>query len=78
MSCQEGNEGRQGYNDEEWQTSDPGFVPGMWDQDVQNWEELTHLQIKSSLIIRELLLILLCFNFLLGLIAHSVTFELAL
>ncbi len=40
MPCQEGNEGSQGYNDEEWETGYSGDMSHMWDQDVQNWEEL--------------------------------------
>jgi len=37
---QEGNEGCQGDNHEEWKAGNTGRVPCMWDQDVQNWEEL--------------------------------------
>ena len=40
VPCQEGDEGRQGHNHEEWQAGNPGCVPGMWYQDVQNREEL--------------------------------------
>ena len=37
---QKRNEGPQGYNHEEWQAGDSGDMPQMWDQDVQNREEL--------------------------------------
>ena len=37
---QKGNERRQGHNHEEWQAGDPGRMPYLWDQDVQDREEL--------------------------------------
>ena len=40
MPCQEGDEGHQGYNHEEWQAGNPGCMPSVWYQDVQDWEEL--------------------------------------
>jgi hypothetical protein len=40
VPCQEGNEGCQGHNDEEWQASDPGCVLLMRHQDVPNRQEL--------------------------------------
>ncbi len=40
VPCQEGDEGLQGYNHEEWQAGNPGCMPSVWYQDVQDWEEL--------------------------------------
>jgi hypothetical protein len=40
VPCQEGDEGHQGYNHEEWQAGNPGCMPSVWYQDVQDWEEL--------------------------------------
>ncbi len=40
VPCQEGNEGHQGYNHEEWQAGNPGCMSSVWHQDVQDWEEL--------------------------------------
>ena len=31
------------YNYEEWKTSDPGDMPSVWDQDVQDREELEQI-----------------------------------
>jgi len=49
MPCQEGNEGCQGYNYEEWPTGNPGRMPRMWDQDVPNREELKLVSRVSGL-----------------------------
>jgi hypothetical protein len=40
MPDKEGNEGRKGNNYEERQTSDPGNMPGLRNQDVQDWQKL--------------------------------------
>ena len=40
MQSQEGNERRQEHNHEEWQAGDPGCMSDMWNQDVQDREEL--------------------------------------
>ena len=58
MQDQEGNEGCQGRNHEEWEASNSGCLSDMWDQDVQDREELEpnvsqllqagHLHIKDT------------------------------
>ena len=40
MPNDEGNERDEGRNHEEWQARDPGCLPGVWYEDVQNWQEL--------------------------------------
>ena len=40
VSHQAGNEGHQKHNHEKWQTSNPGRVPGVRNQNVQDWKEL--------------------------------------
>ena len=40
VPCQEGDEGRQGHNHEEWQAGNPGYMSSVWYQDVQDREEL--------------------------------------
>jgi len=37
MQGKEGNQRRQGNQDEERQTGNAGHVPDLWDQDVQDW-----------------------------------------
>ena len=41
MQGQKGNEGYQEYNHEKWEAGNSRGVPSMWDQDVQDWEELS-------------------------------------
>jgi hypothetical protein len=41
MSCQKGDEGSQGHNDEEWEAGYSGDMSHVWDQDVQDREELS-------------------------------------
>ena len=36
---QEGDERRQGHNNEEWQTGNSGCMSRVWDQDVQDRQE---------------------------------------
>jgi len=43
MQNQKGNERCQEHNHEEWQAGDSGDMPHMWDQDVQNREELEQI-----------------------------------
>lgn len=40
MPGQEGDEGSQGHNDEEWEACDSRDMPYMWDQDVPDRKEL--------------------------------------
>ena len=45
MPQQEGDEGRQEHNYEEWQTRNSGYVPKLWHKDVQNRKSITLLTI---------------------------------
>ena len=40
VSCNEGDEQRQGHHHEEWQACDPGHLSYVWDKDVQDRQEL--------------------------------------
>jgi len=40
MQNKERNEQSSADYNEEWETSDSRYVPGVWDQDVQDWEKL--------------------------------------
>jgi hypothetical protein len=37
---QERDEKPQEHHDEEWQAGDPGRMPHLWHEDVQNWQSL--------------------------------------
>ena len=49
MPSQKGNEGCQGNNYEEWQTGDPGCMPCMRYQDVQDREGITLIQYRDQI-----------------------------
>jgi hypothetical protein len=40
MSRDQGNEKRQGDDHEEWQAGDPGYLPHLWNKNVQDRQEL--------------------------------------
>jgi len=48
VPCQEGNERCQEHNYEEWQASNPGCMPDLWHENVQNWKKLAHLLVNSK------------------------------
>ena len=48
MPDQEGNEGCQEHNHEEWKASNPGCLSRMWDKDVQDREGLKLILHRSN------------------------------
>jgi hypothetical protein len=59
MPDQKRDEERQGYNHEKWQGSDPGRVPGMRHQIIQNWKRIKlyiSLQMTKRLVLNQPLL----------------------
>ena len=39
VPAEKGNEGPKGYNHEEWEAGNTGYMPQVWDKDVPDWKE---------------------------------------